>query len=83
MTKEQWLENMRSTKPDYKGLIRLKNQALLSYLTESLLLTASSTKDSMKVLQKFLRNVVASSGTDFVLTKEDKKLLKNTKTKQS
>ncbi len=82
MNKEQWLENMKSDKPDYKGLIRLKDQNLLAYLTTSLSsLSATSTVESKKALQGFLRNVIASSGTDFVLSKDDKKALRNTKNK--
>lgn len=89
MTKKQWLENMKSRKPDYAGLIKLRDKALLKYIVNALTdelrftsdLSIAKLKRACKYLERFTDNVLGDSGTDFVLTRKDKKFLKEMESK--
>lgn len=82
MTKKQWLENMKSRKPDYSGLIKLKDKSLLRYLSTELtnelisINNAAELKRASRYVKRFIDNVLGDSGTDFVLSRKERKWLK-------
>lgn len=75
---------MKSRKPDYAGLIKLRDKALLKYIVNALTdelrftsdLSMAQFKRACRYLKRFTDKVLGDSGTDFVLTRKDKKFLK-------
>jgi hypothetical protein len=70
MTKEQWLENMQTETPDYKGLLRERDSELLSYLIKNLI----SNKQAMG---SFVCNIMDSPETDYMLSTKHLQYLKD------
>jgi hypothetical protein len=61
MTKEQWLENMKSDSPDYDGLLELRDKDLLKYLIDGLCIANKDTPNTCPpAFEKFIDNVMGS-----------------------
>lgn len=75
MTKEQWLENMKSETPDYNGLLdkvsMSKDRELLKYLIDEL----SPTHETSPAFIKFIENVIDSDKLDWIVPEEDIKAI--------
>lgn len=73
MTKEQWLENMKSETPDYKGLLDelsvTQDKDLINYLIDGM---------PPSMMNIFVENVIASDKMDWVLSEDDMDLLNQT-----
>lgn len=84
MTKEQWLKNRLSDKPDYAGLLdeltKTKDKDLLEYLTNGI--GARSTVDELWnfiLFTSFVQNILESEVTDFTLSDSDTELMSKLK----
>jgi succinate dehydrogenase flavin-adding protein (antitoxin of CptAB toxin-antitoxin module) len=62
MTKEQWLENMQTDTPDYKGLLKERDKDLLKYLMKGILET-----ENPKVIRMFIDNIIKSADLDWLV----------------